>query len=317
MGVKTRRSLALLVCLLLGASLSAAALSVAFADDGYISDEDDSPGPFDIERFGFFQEEDGGHLTIDLYENLDPTLLDEQLDWIGFILEDDIVNDGYVQAVFVTYSGTDIEAALYGPGRGGPEESRFIKPVGVQLTDPNTLDVYIDDQQYAWFHNWYAQTSFETIGQDDRGYPECNWPSPPPRPFPPMAKCIDESNSVNPTIESPGPTYGTPTSSPDPECAFKQSQCRKNYITIHRADRSFYGVVRNRRDNCVGDRKVVLRRPNTSVVGRDVTNAEGKWRIPLGEAHGSYHALAREMDIVNSAGGSTTCHRLRSIDIEG
>ena len=69
-GVKRqRRSLALLVLVALAASLSAFSLSIAFADDGFVTDEDDSPGPLDIERFGFFQEEDGGHLILDLYED--------------------------------------------------------------------------------------------------------------------------------------------------------------------------------------------------------------------------------------------------------
>jgi hypothetical protein len=316
-GVKAKRSLALFICLLIAASISAFALTVALADEGYKFDEDDSPGPFDIERFGYFHGEGFDRLTLDFYEDLDPTLLDEQLDWVGFILEDDIVNDGYVNAVFVTFSDDELQAGLYSAGQGGPEPDRFVRPLEVQMTDANSLEVYLEPHQYAWFHHWFGQSSFETIGNDDRGFPDCNWATPPPRPYPPKAKCFDQTNSVPPYEEaSPMPTEETPSSSPDPPCAFKQSQCRENYITIHRGAHSFYGVVHNRRDRCVGGRKVILRTGFKVVVGKDMTNDEGKWRIPLEEANGSYYALATEFGVANSSGWSTTCHRMRSIDLE-
>ena len=276
--------------------MGAAVLSVAFADDGYVTDEDDSPGPLDIARFGFFQESSGGHLTVDLYEDLDPALLDEEHNWIGFILEDDIVNDGYVNAVFVKYAAGDLEAGLYGPGRGGPDSQRFIEDVEVEMVDADTVDVFLDDREYAAFHHWYAQTSFETIGEDDRGYPGCNWEAPPPRPTPAVGKCLDESNSVQPTIdESPHPTV---TSTPsDPPCAFRQSQCRKRWVSIRYKEES--GVFRGRvhtgeNDRCLNHRRVLLERVlgagDVKRVGSDETTHEGYWRVPLKVKTGRFRA---------------------------
>ena len=314
MRAKAKRSLALFLCLFLAASMGAAVLSVAFADDGYVVDEDDSPGPLDIARFGFFQESPGGHLTVDLYENLDPSLLDQEHNWIGFILEDDIVKDGYVNAVFVKYAEQGLEAGLYGPGRGGPDSQRFIENVDVQMTDENTLDVFLTPRQYAAFHHWYAQTSFETIGQDDRGYTECNWDAPPPRPTPAVGKCLDETSSIYPTVdESPSPTV---TSTPsDPPCAFRQSQCQRNYITIHRGDRGFYGVVKHRNEVCEA-RKVVLRRARDGkVMGRDVTG-DGRWRIGLERAPASYYAVAKRA-VYGTSDGDLVCRWERSLTIQG
>jgi hypothetical protein len=249
---------------------------------------------------------------------LDPSLLDDDYNWIGFILDDDIVGDGYIRAVFVKDTDDGLEAGVYGPGRGGPDPQRFIESADVEITGPDTLDVTITSRQYAAFHEWFAQTSFETIGADDRGFPECNWEAPPPRPTPIMGKCLDESDPVFPTVdESPSPTHSSTPS--DPPCAFRQSQCQRNYITIHRGEHSFYGVVRHRKDVCERARKVVLRNSETGETeGRDKSDGEGKWRIRLDDAPDSYFAVAKEMSIVTShGGGDVTCRRERSITSEG
>ena len=126
---------------------------------------------------------------------------------MGFILEDDIADGEYERAVFVRNRGDYLEAALYSHGRTGSDPGTFIQNVSLHIVDSNTLDVIIPARQYAPFHHWYAQTAFETTGPDNRGYPDCNWSTPPPRPFPPIAKCIDESLGITPTFdESPSPT---------------------------------------------------------------------------------------------------------------
>jgi hypothetical protein len=293
-GVKTNRSLALIVFVVLAATLSAFSLSLAFADDGFVADEDDSPGPLDIERFGFFQEGDGGHLILDLYEDFDPSFLDQSLNWVGFVLEDDIADGEYERAVFIKRTEDGLVARLYRDGRTGSDAGTFIGDVGVQQTDPNTLEVFIPPRQYAPFHHWYAQTAFETTGPDDRGYPECNWPTPPPRPFPPMAKCIDESMHITPTSES-SPTY----------------------ITIYRGEHSFSGVVRHKKNICEDERRVVLKRANGATVGKDVTDFEGRWRVRIDQANGDFYAFAREVSIARSHAEDVFCRRVRSIMIQG
>ena len=205
-------------------------------------------------------------------------------------------------------------AKLYGPGTGGPSDTRYIEDVEVQMTDANTLDVFLDERQYAWFHHWYAETAFETIGSDDRGYPECNWPTPPPRPSPPQAKCIDRSDSIAPTVNE------SPTSSPhtDPPCAFEPSGCRKNWVSIHYRDgrEVFKGRVHTEQNKrCLNHRRVVLQRfvsGEPTVVGSDETTERGYWRIPSGDSDGkSYRVLVRKA--VKPAGELTLiCRRMAS-----
>jgi hypothetical protein len=302
----------LLVFVVLAASLSAFSLSLAFADDGFVVDEDDSPGPLDIERFGFFRDADGGHLVLDLYEEFDASFLNESLNWVGFILEDDIADGEYERAVFVRNTGEGLVARLYSHGRTGSDPGTFIDNVVFHVTDPDLIEVVIPPRQYAPFHHWYAQTAFETTGQDDRGYPDCNWPTPPPRPFPPMAKCIDESMGITPTFDgSPFPTdTGGP---PTPPPCDGQSQCKKAYITIHRGDHFFRGVVRHPRNICEDERRVVLKRTDGERIGSDVTDFQGRWRVWMEEADGDFYAFAREVSIARSHAEDVFCRRVRSI----
>ena len=313
MGVKTSRSLALLVFVVLAATLSAFSLSLAFADDGFVLDEDDSPGPLDIERFGFFQEEGGGRLILDLYEDFDPSFLDESLNWVGFILEDDIADGYYERAVFVRRTDEGLVARFYRDGRAGSAPGTFIANVEVQVTDSDTLEVFIPSRQYAPFHHWFAQTAFATVGEEDRGYPECNWPTPPPQPFPPRAKCIDESMGITPTFDqSPSPS----DTGPPPVDCFRRQACGRTHITIHRGDHFFRGRVVHHRRACAGDRKVVLKRADGTIAGRDLTEVDGQWRVPLEETNRHYHAVAHEMEIHRSDGNdSITCRRVRSITL--
>ena len=319
MGVKTNRSLALLVFVVLAATLSAFSLSIAFADDGFVMDDDDSPGPLDIERFGFFQEEGGGRLILELYEVFDPAVLDESLNWVGFVLEDDIADGEYERAVFVRNTGDQLVARLYRDGRTGSDAGTFIGDVGVQQTDPNTLEVFIPSRQYAPFHHWYAQTAFETIGSDDRGYPECNWATPPPRPFPPMAKCKDETMGITPTFES-SPTLTDSGGPPTPPPCEGQSQCKRTYITIHYRSQSgiFRGRVRSGQSSrCLDHRLVLLQRSvaggEMTTIGRDRTTAEGFWRVPRAAGFGRYQALVTRAE--RPAGGGSTFKCRRSISI--
>ncbi|MGH2755902.1 MAG: hypothetical protein ACRDLB_15920 [Actinomycetota bacterium] len=313
-----RRPLALLLCLFLSAGLSAFALSIALADDGYVSDDDDSPGPLDIARFGFFQEEGRDRLTVEIFEDIDPQHLDQQLNWVAIVLDDDVANNGVESVVFVKEQGGALVARLYGPGSVWPEEERYVADLEVVSDGPRALSVFVPPDRfrpYAPYEHWAAQTSFETIGEDDRGYPECNWEAPPPRPFPANGKCYDESSGVTPTFD-PSPTTSPHT---DPECAFDQSGCRNTYISIFRKDAAFTGRVHHARARCQRHRKVHLKRSvagTDPIVGTDRTTTNGAWRVPLGATGGRYYAVTKRAE--RRAGDSwVACKRDRSITVSG
>jgi hypothetical protein len=114
-------------------------------------------------------------------------------------------------------------------------------------------------------------------------------------PLPPPFCPEPEESTASPSPSSSGSPKpsgsASPSGSPSPSPSEEPERHEAN-LTIKYPDPAFKGVVRT--DNkCKGDREVVLRRirkgPDT-VIGRDTTGADGKWKVREPNADGRYYA---------------------------
>jgi hypothetical protein len=81
-------------------------------------------------------------------------------------------------------------------------------------------------------------------------------------------------------------------------------------VTIRNGPPAFHGLVKSDNDNCIELRTVKLFKQKNSgdvLKGKDETNVNGRWQVPIQPKSGSYYAKVTEL-----TQGNRTCLKDRS-----
>lgn len=171
---------------------------IASGHEGYVLDPENSPGPLDIERATERHSESGRRLILKIktYEAWENQTIDRSggLRWFAIAFNPD--EDGGRSAdrsLFIRYTDEGLEAKMYGKGFIWPSDD----PIGsgrVWRAGPKSVTVSFAHKllgKAGSDYRWRAISSYETFGEDDEGFADCNWEMPPPRPYPATGKCTD------------------------------------------------------------------------------------------------------------------------------
>ena len=200
---------------LVALAIVALALVPAIATDreaGWISSEharlvtdlDDSPGPLDVVYAGQRATSDTVRFRITTFERWPTSVLGGGYRWLGVFIRTSPSANPYLRSwrkVFVTLEGDgDLRADVYGAGKGGaPDGKRRLGRGRVSRPDAHSVAIVVPQRLLGSDLSslfWFASSSFETVGPDDEGFPDCNWEHFPPRPTHDWGLCFDVTPSA-------------------------------------------------------------------------------------------------------------------------
>ena len=198
------RKLVLSLVFLIVSSVGFATATPTTSGARTVIDPDDSPGPLDLVYAQQRSSNDGRTLIFRLgtYEEWDaPTVEDvRNFRWIGVFFTHHRTTDGeWFRKLILEQDEGELTAKVYGRSVGGrpPQSEPLADNLRVWRPDLHSISVRFPARLLGKKpYRWAANSSFETIGEDDRGYPECNWEAAFSRPVNDFGKCTDFSPLV-------------------------------------------------------------------------------------------------------------------------
>jgi hypothetical protein len=168
-----------------------------------LGDPNDSPGPLDIDSVSEHHSDGKIVITMKTYEPWANELIQRtgDIDRIDVLFNRD--EDGRVaRYIYIDVIEGELLAEMYGEGLAYPEGDP-IAELEVRRPTARSLRVKVPPRSLGDIrhdYRWKAVTGYETIGENDEGYPDCNHEFPPPRPYPPTARCTDGARWVKKEI---------------------------------------------------------------------------------------------------------------------